>query len=414
MKNETIRRSMRSGIDVRVLRGGSHTEYFLTATVEERPAEGSPESVRAVFSDLAGILLEEGIQPVRETVYGRRGAREEILGVRKSAYLDQGMDPTPPGAYLDGAPPCGAEFGGAQIWGIAPKANDKAAVSTVDCPGGLRGRLWTGSGFRFLHVPAVRGTDADGRLPAGCATQAERMFENAREAVESHGFKYTNVVRTWIYVRRLLDWYDDLNKVRNALYQRPGYFGRNGSPRFPASTGIQGRLLDEECVMDVLALDCNGSGGIEASPILTTAKQGQAFSYRSAFARGMALRAGKRRTIHVSGTASINGAGETIHKTDAEAQSLQTLMSVAAVLEQQGAGLENICSSTVFCKDVEAYEAFRRAARLLRVPRFPAVFVLADVCRHDLLVEVEAVAVVGGGAAAARTADGPAAEEVRK
>jgi enamine deaminase RidA (YjgF/YER057c/UK114 family) len=108
----------------------------------------------------------------------------------------------------------------------------------------------------------------------------------------------------------------------------------------------------------------------------------------------MALEIEGRRTVHISGTASINAAGASTHVGDAEHQSLEALMSIAAILDQQGGGLQDITSATLFCKNREAWEAWERATRLLGIPPIPKVCVQADVCRKDLLVEMEAVAVI--------------------
>ena len=101
-----------------------------------------------------------------------------------------------------------------------------------------------------------------------------------------------------------------------------------------------------------------------------------------------------KKTVHISGTASINTAGASTHLGDAESQSLETLMSIAAILEAQGGSLHSITSATLFCKNQEAWQAWQRVTRLLQVPDFPKIRVLADVCRDDLLVEMEAVAVI--------------------
>jgi enamine deaminase RidA (YjgF/YER057c/UK114 family) len=69
-------------------------------------------------------------------------------------------------------------------------------------------------------------------------------------------------------------------------------------------------------------------------------------------------------------------------------------MCIAAILEEQGGGLKNITSATLFCKNREAWEAWERVTRLLGIPALPKVCMIADVCRHDLLVEMEAVAVI--------------------
>ena len=72
----------------------------------------------------------------------------------------------------------------------------------------------------------------------------------------------------------------------------------------------------------------------------------------------------------------------------------QVGVAMSQILEEQGGSLASITSATLFCKDRAAYEAWQRVSRLLRIPAIPKISVLADVCRHDLLVEMEAVATI--------------------
>ena len=153
-------------------------------------------------------------------------------------------------------------------------------------------------------------------------------------------------------------------------------------------------MADEECLVDVLALKRSATATVVAEPIQCSPRQDQSFNYGSAFSRGMTFDIEGKKTVHISGTASINTAGASTHIGDAECQSLETLMSIAAILEAQGGSLRNITSATLFCKDKAAWEAWKRVTRLLQIPDFPMVCVLADVCRDDLLVEMESVAVI--------------------
>jgi enamine deaminase RidA (YjgF/YER057c/UK114 family) len=391
MKTNLIQTSGACRLEVRALERESFTEYFVTATVDDaRPARDAADQV---FAPVAALLGEKSIQPVQEKLYGFTRVRDEVLARRDAVYRAQGVDRTVPVTWLEGPPLSGADFGGLQLWGIASR-DGETCVRTVENPTTGRGRLWTGRGFRMLHLPGVRGTTRRGTLAdGGPAAQAQQMFANVGLGLRAHGFKYPQVVRTWIYVARLLDWYGDLNRVRTAHYRQAG-LGGEGGPAFPASTGIQGRTDGEECVMDVLALDSNGPHRAAALPIRRSPRQDSSFNYGSAFSRGMVLGIEGRRTVHVSGTASINAAGASVHVGDAEMQSVETLLCLAAILEEQGGGLANIASATLFCKDRAAGEAWRRMSRLLQVPAFPKVCVLADVCRPDLLVEMEAVAII--------------------
>lgn len=390
MNIQTAGTGLRSRIVTCDSKRGSFTEYHVTGTADA-PGTAS-ECAVSVFEGLADSLVEHEIQPIQEKLYGLSSVKEEVLHRREEAWVRRGLDPSTPVTWIEGRPPGDTPFVGAQIWGIASHRGD-VAVRSLRGTVAESGRCWTGRGFRMIHLPSVHGCEADGSLPPGHARQAELMFTNAGAALKAHGLSWQNVVRTWIYLPRLLDWYGDLNRVRTRHFAAAGVGGESGTP-FPASTGIQGRHGAEECFMDVLALESTGPGGAVATPIRRSPRQDQSFSYGSAFSRGMTIAIEDKKTIHISGTASINRAGASTHIDDAEGQSLETLMSIAAILEEQGGGLHNITSSTLFCKTHEAYEAWMRVTRLLGVPDFPCVRVLADVCRPDLLVEMEAVAVI--------------------
>ena len=377
-------------VEVRATERDSFTEYYITGAIEG--AGSAADAADALLAQVAAAVAEHRIQPIQEKFYGLSAVRADVLKRREAAYRREELDFSVPVTWIQGAPLQTSDFAGVQIWGIAPR-DGRTGVTTVDNPETGRGRLWTGRGFRMLYLPSVRGAKSGGALEAGAVAQAQQMFTNVGLGLKAHGFEYRQVVRTWIYLARLLEWYGEFNQVRTAHY-RPAGFGAEGGLAFPASTGIQGKSDNEECVMDVLALESDEPERAAALPIQRSPRQDQSFNYGSAFSRGMAFAIEGRRTVHISGTASINPAGASVHVGDAEMQSLETLMCVAAILEEQGGSLENITSATLFCKDRSAWEAWTRVTRLLNIPAFPKVSVLADVCRHDLLVEMEALAVI--------------------
>jgi enamine deaminase RidA (YjgF/YER057c/UK114 family) len=64
------------------------------------------------------------------------------------------------------------------------------------------------------------------------------------------------------------------------------------------------------------------------------------------------------------------------------------------LLGQEGAGLADICAATVFVKRPEYAEVFRQVAADRGLADLPAVCVVADVCREELLFEIDAEAIV--------------------
>jgi len=374
---------------LRTLERPLFTEYYLTAIGPwDRTSE---EAARAVFSDLANAQLAHGIEPFQQKVYGPAEDRTAVLAAREAALASAGLDPSTPCTFTDGRRGEGRGPVAAQVWGIVPRPGSNVHLRTVEGPLGQRGRLLTGPGVRALWLSGVVGVEPDGRLNDWVTAQAERMFCNADACLRQHGFSYRDVARTWIYVRRLLDWYGELNRVRTAFHERHGITG--GHP-FPASTGIQGASGTEECLMDVLAIQVDAAGGAAVRPLARSARQDQAVSYGSAFSRAMHVSMAGAHTLMVSGTASIGGDGRTLYVGDREGQVMQTLLSIAALVEQLGGGLAQVGFGTIFYRDIATLRAYQQVTRLLGVPDLPLVPVLADVCRDDLLVEIEAVALI--------------------
>ncbi|WP_175977094.1 endoribonuclease L-PSP [Burkholderia sp. BCC1047] len=103
--------------------------------------------------------------------------------------------------------------------------------------------------------------------------------------------------------------------------------------------------------------------------------------------------------LFVSGTASIVG-HRTVHRGDVVAQTRETVANLAAVLEQaarQGHGPFSLADLNyrVYVRDAGDTAALAAIDRVLRDAAGPHVrplFVHADVCRDDLLVEIEASA----------------------
>jgi enamine deaminase RidA (YjgF/YER057c/UK114 family) len=216
------------------------------------------------------------------------------------------------------------------------------------------------------------------------------MFLNAEGALIQHGYTFQDVKRTWIYLQHILDWYGDFNAVRNTFFSERNV-GQDRERSFPASTGIQGVTDREECIMDVLAV---AGPGVVTVPMHETKRQKSADDYGSAFSRAMSVHLGGLDLVFVSGTASIDPAGNSIFLDDGPGQVLETYRCLADLLELRGAGLEDIHLATLFAKTPDLMQIHHDTVAEEGLPALPLVPTVADVCRDDLLVEIEAVAVV--------------------
>ena len=125
----------------------------------------------------------------------------------------------------------------------------------------------------------------------------------------------------------------------------------------------------------------------------------------SSFSRGLRLDFGNVAVLLISGTASVGAHGETLFPGDFRAQIRRTFANITALLESEGASWKDVVRTTCYLRDIERdYAAFNeeRTAfyRERELDPLPAsTGIQAILCRPDLLVEIEAVAVfLTGGA----------------
>jgi len=127
----------------------------------------------------------------------------------------------------------------------------------------------------------------------------------------------------------------------------------------------------------------------------------EAFHYAkpSSFSRGLRLDIGSVTVLLISGTASIDEGGETVHIGDFGAQCWRTYRNIARLLESEGATWHDVVRTTCYLRDIERdYGQFNKIRtaffQWLRLDPLPAsVGVQSRLCRGDLLVEIEAAAI---------------------
>jgi len=124
----------------------------------------------------------------------------------------------------------------------------------------------------------------------------------------------------------------------------------------------------------------------------------EAYDYGSAFSRGMRIDLNGLTILLISGTASIDDQGKTVHVGDLRRQTRRTFDNITGLLAAEGATWKDVVRTTCYLRDIERdYQAFNeeRSAfyREQRLNPLPAsTGIQAILCRPDLLVEIEAIA----------------------
>jgi 2-iminobutanoate/2-iminopropanoate deaminase len=138
---------------------------------------------------------------------------------------------------------------------------------------------------------------------------------------------------------------------------------------------------------------------IEAHDVLN-----EAYTYThvlpASFTRGLRIPLGSVTLLLISGTASVDEDGKTTHVGDFRAQCWRTYRNITRLLEAEGATWHDVVRCTCYLRDIERdyadFNTIRTAFfQWLRLDPLPAsTGIQARLCREDLLVEIEAIAMI--------------------
>ena len=140
---------------------------------------------------------------------------------------------------------------------------------------------------------------------------------------------------------------------------------------------------------------------MKKKPMSASEVLNEAYDYPkpSSFSRGMRIDIRGITILFISGTASINESGESIYPGDFGAQTRRTFQNITALLEAEGATWHNIVRTTCYLRDIiRDYEKFNEIRTVFYKEQgldlLPAsTGIEAHLCRDDLLVEIEAIAI---------------------
>jgi enamine deaminase RidA (YjgF/YER057c/UK114 family) len=368
--------------------GASQAFLVAQATWGARAAAAT----RAAYDEIARVLQDQGLTIVHERLFGSLKVKAEVMSARKASFRAFGFPANGPLTYIQGKPPWGEGFAGVIIQAISGDA-----VWTIEDEGKKVGTRWRWGDATFLVLQNLQGLIQNGNGANGPTLQAKRLIQRAAHLLEAEGTSYRDVVRTWFYLSNILAWYPEFNRARTDIYEKFGILpGQDyGRLRLPASTGIRGEVPGGA----VAALDLMAVAGPEKSrPLvrqLSNPGQQDAFQYGSVFSRGALIRQPDHALIQVSGTAAIDEQGRSLYPDDIRAQINCTFDKIATLIGQEGASLQDIAAACVFVKHPEDALVFQERADAWGLGNLPAVVMVADVCREELLFEIDAEVAFG-------------------
>lgn len=245
------------------------------------------------------------------------------------------------------------------------------------------GSVFTDGGAQQCFVGGLMPKEVSLSRPA----QTARTLETLAQILSEAGFELTDLVRTWFFLDDILAWYEDFNRARNAIYS--GLKFRTGS--LPASTGV-GAQNPSGGALALAAwafrpVEKNAYAEEVASPL-----QCPAPAYGSSFSRALETSSNGGRRLFISGTASIAPGGKTLWAGDVGKQIDLTMQVVEAILHSRGFTLASLSRATAYFRRPGDAPAFAQWLAAKPFSSLPVIYAQCDVCRDDLLFELEAEA----------------------
>jgi len=121
--------------------------------------------------------------------------------------------------------------------------------------------------------------------------------------------------------------------------------------------------------------------------------------YQKSFSRGIRVEMGQYVMLFISGTASLDEKGKSRHAGDIAAQLKRTFNNITTLLVSEGATWHDVVHTRCYLKDMRDYAIFNQGRNYFykqqKLSPFPSsVCVEAGLCRPELLVEIEATAII--------------------
>lgn len=366
-------------LEARQLVRGDATELYVNAVPP--PHSTAAEQALRAFTFVADCLRAHDAHLFQERIFAAPEAVEEIRDVRRHTYghVADAVPPTWLVSHRVGRDPRHGPVAGVQVH----------AVRSVQPPRDIRldgmpvGRFLSLGEVGYVTLSGIAAPEA-GRAP----DQARAVLERAERALRQVGGDWRSVARTWLWLGDILQWYGDFNAVRTGFFRERGLIG--AEVRLPASTGIGVKPMGSAaCALDLVALV--GGDGL-MTPLAAAGNQGPAYDYGSAFSRALRAPTLAGETLFVSGTAAIDAAGRTCCPDDAAGQIRMSIGNVHAVMNQAGLSDTDVVQAMAYCKTAHVEQTFLDEWGDLS---WPCVIAAADICRPDLLFEIEVTCCCG-------------------
>ena len=337
------------------------------------------ETFGAVCQRLAAELRERQATPLHFLIFGSRHAAPAGMAALAESFGRINF----PVTWVEGADCGGRPIASIQLYAFTGE------VERIERQGRVVGSVFSEGGARQCIIGGL--TSPENTLPP--AAQTQQTLEALQTVLALAGFELADTVRTWFFLENILQWYDDFNQARTKIYS--GVKFRTGS--LPASTGV-GAKNPAGSALALAAWAFRPLTAAARAREIASPLQCPAPAYGSSFSRALELAADDRRRLFISGTASIAPGGKTLWVGDVRKQIELSMAVVEAILRAQGMAFTDLTRATAYFRDAADAGRFSEWLTTNGLEKMPLAYAQCDICRNDLLFELEAEAEMMGAA----------------
>lgn len=221
--------------------------------------------------------------------------------------------------------------------------------------------------------------------------QSDNVIASLQGALNKYGLSLEeNVYRTWYYIRDIDNNYAGMVHSRTKAYEAAAL---NPDTHFIASTGIEALAHDPHILVALRSHSIKGLQPSQVTYLKALEFLSPTHAYGVNFERATRITYGDRIHCHISGTASIDAAGQVVHKGDVVKQCERSLLNIEALLKEGSMNLSNLVSAIVYLRDGQEYHRVAPVIRSVLPSDCALIFTRAPVCRPDWLIEIEGEAI---------------------
>lgn len=215
-------------------------------------------------------------------------------------------------------------------------------------------------------------------------TQTYSVFQYLKSIIKKYNIGFKGLARTWLYINDILEWYDELNRARTSFFNEENIF----TGIVPASTGVgNSNITSKSLLLNALLIKSDEHKNIIR--MLDSPLQCPATDYKSSFSRAVEISHIASKRLLISGTASIDSEGQTLHHDNIKLQIKQTMEVVNSIMRKEDYEWKNMVRGIAYFKEPDYVKHFIEYCRLNQIDNSYILNAGGTICRDDLLFEIE-------------------------